>query len=136
MSSDTSESDTLLASPPDTSFDDTEKQRVIDQPDLPTHFDKFLRNVAICKGLLGLALPAAAGMEIAHLVIRILADRPEDLSWGKEEKALMLRETIANAVGAALTVCPPCTAARQILTFARLEVHSHLGLPGHTVQTN
>jgi len=104
MSSESSESDTLLPSPADSNLDDTEKRRVIDQPDLPTKFEGFLRNVAVCKWMLGLALPAATGLEIAHLVVGLNARRPKTGSWGTEERTLVIRETISDAVGVALTV--------------------------------
>ncbi len=61
-----SESSTLLTlslPPEDTDESDT---------DQPVNFDAFLKNVGICKLLMGFGLPICLGLEVAHLVVTTL----------------------------------------------------------------
>ena len=62
--------------------------------------------MSICKWLLALALPGALGFEIAHLVLGLRAGHDGDRYWGKDERAVVLRETITDAIGVGLTASP------------------------------
>ena len=108
MSSSTSESDTLLASPDERDFNqDTSRRKEIDQPDRPTRFGSFARNITVCKWLLGLAVPASLALEIAHLVLLLSAVKEEADGVdqrGDEERWEMQGEIVIDAIGVGLTV--------------------------------
>jgi len=104
MSSEASESDTLLPSPTASAYDSPAQRKLIDEPDLPTHFTSFTRNVKVCKGLLGLFLPASLGLEIAHLIVRTSSPRHDVDGWGRAESMEVIGETLMDGAGVALTV--------------------------------
>lgn len=107
MSSTPSSSDTLLPSPTDDYPDNPAEPKSIDQPDAPTHFTEFIRGVSLCKWLLGLILPTALGLEIAHLVLLLRPNGVDEDWWGLEERMAVRREVAADIIGVGLTVCPP-----------------------------
>ena len=105
MSSDSSESDTLLpSSPAESHYDATIQHKAIDEPDVPTYFTQFIRNVTACKWLLGLLLPATMGLEIAHLVLA-LRRRPGWVEvWDEQQRIEVRRENATDIVGVVLSV--------------------------------
>ena len=90
-----SETSTLLPrSPTSDTLDDPDADR-------PVEFDAFLKNVRVCKLLMGLGLPICFGLEIVHLVLALLGIRE---GWTALENAVFVADCSTDIVGLIIIV--------------------------------
>ena len=102
-SSETTETETLISSPPhdpDATRDTTDE---IDAPDVSIHFKPFVFQVKVIKAILALGIPACIGTEIAHLLLWMHNDWAPSV-YGRAERVVDLGTTVVDALGVGLTV--------------------------------
>lgn len=92
-----SETETLFPSPsPSSPPPSAEIYHDRDEKDHPVQYDRFIKNVRICKTLLGLGLPVTLGLEVVHLVLSL---RVNGEIFGREERRVLSSERFIDWVG-------------------------------------